>query len=55
MSKSNLCTNGLDVRGTFITERAVRHWLGLPRDGPLLEAFKARLDGAVGSLSWWMV
>jgi len=28
----------------------------LPRlvvNGPSLEAFKARLDGALGSLSWW--
>jgi len=31
--------------------------LNLPReivDAPSLEAFKARLDGALGSLSWWL-
>ena len=35
----------------------VRHWHRLPRedvDAPSLEAFKARLDGALGSLIWWM-
>jgi len=24
-------------------------------DAPSLEAFKARLDGALSSLSWWLV
>ena len=44
----------LDVRGKFFTERAVRCWnscperLWMPR--PSLEVFKARLDGALGSL-----
>ena len=36
----------------------VRHWHRLPRetvDAPSLEVFKARLDGALGSLSWWNV
>jgi len=35
----------------------VRHWHRLPReavDAPSLEVFKARLDGALGSLSWWV-
>ena len=35
----------------------VRHWNRLPRepvDAPSLEVFKARLDVALGSLSWWM-
>ena len=35
--------------------RVVRHWNGLPSeavDAPSLEAFKARLDGAVSSLVW---
>ena len=35
----------------------VRHWHGLPRgavDLPSLEMFKARLDGALGSPSWWV-
>ena len=34
------------------------HWNRLPRevvDAPSLEAFKARLDVALGSLVWWFV
>jgi len=34
------------------------HWNRLPRevvDAPSLEAFKARLDVALGSLVWWLV
>ena len=44
----------LDVRGKFFTRRVVRCWnscperLWMPR--PSLEVFKARLDGALGSL-----
>ena len=40
----------LDVRGKFFTGRC---WNRLPReavDAPSLEVFKARLDGALGSL-----
>ena len=42
-------------RGKFFTMsmRVVRCWHGLPReavDAPSLEVFKARLDGALGSL-----
>ena len=34
------------------------HWNRLPKeavDAPSLEAFKARLDVALGSLVWWSV
>ncbi|KFO75547.1 hypothetical protein N303_13772, partial [Cuculus canorus] len=43
----------LDIRRNFFTMRVVRHWHRLPReavDAPSLEVFKARLDGALGSL-----
>jgi len=36
----------------------VTHWNRLPKevvDAPSLEAFKARLDVALGSLVWWWV
>ena len=36
----------------------VTHWNRLPKefvDAPILEAFKARLDVALGSLVWWLV
>ena len=47
----------LDVRGKFFTMRVVRCWnscperLWMPR--PSLEVFKARWDGALGSLGWY--
>ena len=43
----------LDIRKKFFTLRVVRHWNRLPSeamDAPSLEAFKARLDGALSSL-----
>jgi len=46
---------GLDVKGKVFREKMVRHWHRLPSetvDVPPLEVFKARLDGALGSLSW---
>ncbi|KFO70105.1 hypothetical protein N303_09515, partial [Cuculus canorus] len=43
----------LDIRRNFFTMRVVRNWHRLPREAvaaPSLEGFKARLDGALGSL-----
>ncbi|KFZ54142.1 hypothetical protein N321_13197, partial [Antrostomus carolinensis] len=43
----------LDIRRKFFIQRMVRRWPRLLReavDAPSLEAFKARLDGALGSL-----
>ena len=49
----------LDIRRKFFTQRVVvTHWNRLPIevvDAPSLEAFKARLDVAQGSLVWWLV
>ena len=42
-----------DNRRKFSTQRVVTHWNRLPRkvvDAPSLEAFKARLDGALSNL-----
>jgi len=42
----------------FFTQKVVTHWNRLPKevvDAPSLEAFKARLDVALGSLVWWLV
>ena len=47
----------LDIRRKFFTQRVVMHWNRLPKeavDAPPLEAFKARLDVALGSLVWWL-
>ncbi|KFQ94426.1 hypothetical protein Y956_06089, partial [Nipponia nippon] len=43
----------LDIRKKFFAMRVVRQWNRLPReavDAPSLEAFKARLDGALSNL-----
>ena len=43
----------LDIRRNFFTQRVVMHWNRLPKevvDAPSLEAFKARLDVALGIL-----
>ena len=43
----------LDIRRKFFTQRVVTHWNRLPKeagDAPSLEAFKARLHVALGSL-----
>ena len=42
----------LVIRWKFFTQRVMRHWNSLPKeavDAPSLEAFKARLDVALGS------
>jgi len=47
----------LDIRRKFFTQRVVPHWNRLPKevvDAPSLEAFKARLDVALGSLVQWL-
>ena len=44
---------GLDIRKKLFTVEVVRHWSRLSReavDAPSMEAFKARLDGAVSNL-----
>ena len=48
----------LDMRRKFFTQRVVRHWDRLPKeavDAPYLQAFKARMDVALGSLVCWLV
>jgi len=43
----------LDIRKKLFTVRVVRHYNRLPREAvnvPSLEAFKARLDGALSNL-----
>jgi len=48
----------LDIRRKLFTQKVVMLWNRLPKevvDAPPLEAFKARLDVALGSLVWWLV
>ena len=48
---------GWILGGSFSTQRVVTHWHRLPRevvDAPSLQASKARLDVALGSLVWWL-
>ena len=50
-------TFSLDIRRRFFTQRVVTHWNRLPKevvDAPSLDAFKARLDVALGSLVCWL-
>ena len=47
----------LDIRKRFFTQRVVTHRNRLPKeavDAPSLQAFKARLDVALGSLVGWL-
>jgi len=47
----------LDIRKKFFTQRVVTHWNRLPKeavDAPSLEAFKATLDVALGSVVCWL-
>ena len=47
----------LAVRGLLFTDRTMRHQHRLPAevvDAPSLKVFKTRLDGALGSLAWWV-
>ena len=47
----------LDIRGKFFTKRVVGCWNSFPErlwmSRPSLEVFKARLDGALGSLVYY--
>ena len=48
---------GLDIRKKFFTQRVVTPGNSLPEevvDAPSLEAFKATLDVALGSLVCWL-
>ena len=45
------------VRGKYFTQRVVKWWNRLSREGEdtlSLQVFEAKLDGALGSLIWWV-
>ena len=47
----------MDIKRKFFTQRVVKHWNRLPKeavDAPSLEASKARVDVALGSLVCWL-
>jgi len=47
----------LDIRRKFLTQRVTKYWHRPSRetvDVPPLKVFKARLDGALGSLIQWL-
>ena len=47
----------MDIKRKFFTQRVVTHWNRLPKEvvvALFLDAFKARLDVALGSLVWWL-
>ena len=55
--RQHFCRYRLDIRRKFFTQRVVTQWNRLPKeavDAPSLEAFKARLDVALGSLGCWL-
>jgi len=46
----------MSIRNSLIT-LLVRHWHKLPKesvDAPASDVFRVRLDGALGSLIWWV-
>jgi len=47
----------LDISMKIFIQKVVRHWHRLPREAvgaPSLQVLRATLDGALGSLIWWV-